>query len=352
VTFLGSLTLSRHRWGNRCPCEIPEGCHIDDAIGLDGYLSRRLTKQVCRKAADASFEKAREDLIEFLSVPVSAETLRKVSEEHGRRMASWQPKDTTSAQAFATAAGEVEFTIDAGKVNTREEGWNDAKIAVAQKRPTGEPTSIDAWDKQRLPEATARLAWGEIAASSRFRASWPTRLRSLGVKQMAEVHVLGDGASWIWLAANLVLTGSLQTLDIYHALEHVAKAGQRLYGEGSDAAKAFLERGRIGLLTDGWAGVCRLVAEEYAKEDTPSRRRTLEKLVNYFIKHTTRLSYAERLARGQAIGSGVVEGQAKTLGLRLKARGARWRKRNVKRMMALVCVRNSDQWEVYWNQAA
>jgi hypothetical protein len=352
VTCLGPLALSRHRWGNRCPCAVDEGCHVDDLIGLDGYLSRRLQRQACRKSADGSFAKASEDLFEFLGVRVCAETLRKVGEEHGRRMARWQPTDETGARAFAAAAGAVEFTVDAGKVNTREEGWKDAKIVVVQKRPAGEPVAHDAWDKQRLPEATARLSWGEIAASNRFRRSWPTRLRKLGVEQMSEVHVLGDGASWIWKSADRVLTGALQTLDIYHALEHVAKAGQRLCGEGTEEATAFLERGRVGLLTEGWAGLCRLVSEEYAKGDTPARRKALEKLVSYFVKHMTRLSYADRLRWGQAIGSGVVEGQAKTLGLRLKARGARWRKKNVRSMMALVCVRNSDQWNVYWSQAA
>jgi hypothetical protein len=352
VTCLGSLVLSRHWWGKRCPCDSEAGYHVDTLVGLDGSLSRRLQRQVCRKAADGSFEKVREDLREFLGVPVSAETLRKVGEEHGRRMARWQPQDTTGAATFAAAAGAVEFTVDAGKVNTREEGWKDAKIAVVQKRPVGEPVTPQAWDKQRLPEATARMAWGEIAASKRFRKSWPARLRTLGIQQMAEVHVLGDGASWIWRSADRVLTGSLQTLDIYHALQHIAKAGKRLYGEGTEAAKALLERGRTQLLAEGWSGLCRVVGEEYAQENTPQRRAALEKLLGYFVKHTQRLSYADRLRSGQAIGSGVVEGQAKTLGLRLKARGARWRKKNVKGMMALVCVRNSQQWNAYWGQAA
>jgi hypothetical protein len=352
VTCLGNLALSRHWWGNRCACDRQAGYHVDALVGLDGSLSQRLQRQVCRKAADGSFAKVREDLIEFLGVPLSAETLRNVSEQHGRRMARWQPQDTTAAATFAAAAGAIELTVDAGKVNTREEGWKDAKIAVVQKRPLGAAVEPEAWDTQRLPEATARLAWGEIAASTRFRKSWPAWLRKLGVAQMAEVHVLADGASWIWRSAEQVLTGSLQTLDIYHALQHITKAGQRIYGEGTPAATAFLEQGRTQLLAEGWTGLCRLVGAEYAQGETPQRRAALEKLVGYFVKHTQRLSYAERLRSGQAIGSGVVEGQAKTLGLRLKARGARWRKKNVKGMMALICVRNSEQWNAYWKQVA
>ncbi|MGL4463510.1 MAG: hypothetical protein ACRC1K_15270 [Planctomycetia bacterium] len=40
-------------------------------------------------------------------------------------MAEFQPRDEATAQAFRQASGEVEFAVDAGKVNTREEGWKD-----------------------------------------------------------------------------------------------------------------------------------------------------------------------------------------------------------------------------------
>ena len=48
---------------------------------------------------------------------------------------------------------------------------------------------------------------------------------------------------------------------------------------------------------------------------------------------------------------GQVEGEAKTLGLRLKRRGARWKKANVQPMASLVCVRHTYQWETYWAMA-
>ena len=73
-----------------------------------------------------------------------------------------------------------------------------------------------------------------------------------------------------------------------------------------------------------------------------------EKLLNYFAKHVGRLNYKEQLANGRAIGSGAVEGEAKTQGLRLKARGARWLIKNVRPVASLVCVRNSVQWDAYW----
>ncbi|MDY3555598.1 hypothetical protein R5W24_004742 [Gemmata sp. JC717] len=97
-------------------------------------------------------------------------------------------------------------------------------------------------------------------------------------------------------------------------------------------------------------GVCAWGAELLTAEEPAERTRrqkATEKLLGYFSKHMPRLNYRERLASGRAIGSGAVEGQAKTLGLRLKARGARWLKKNVRPMTSLVCVRNSIQWDSY-----
>ena len=82
---------------------------------------------------------------------------------------------------------------------------------------------------------------------------------------------------------------------------------------GASAAGGELGRGR-------W-----LIGEELESEDTPKRRAALDRMLGDFVSHIGRLDYAGRLAAGEAIGSGVVEGAAKTLGLRLKGRGARWR---------------------------
>ena len=76
--------------------------------------------------------------------------------------------ETASADAFEAAEGQMEFTVDAGKVNTREEGWKDLKSGVLQKRKSGEPASPAGWDKQRLPTATMVLAFAMIATAKDF----------------------------------------------------------------------------------------------------------------------------------------------------------------------------------------
>jgi hypothetical protein len=222
-------------------------------------------------------------------------------------MARWQATETDSAATFKAAAGDWEFAVDAAKVNTRERGWRDLKIAVVQKRPAGPAATPDQWQSRKLPPATARLMWADIAASARFRRSWHPRLRRLGLTAMANLHVLGDGASWIWRSAHRALTGCRQTLDIYHACERIAKAGKKLHGEGTAAATTFGEHGRSLLLSEGWSGVCRLVGEHFERDNSPRSRAVLEGMMRYFVAHISRLNYRQRLATGQAIGSGVVE---------------------------------------------
>ena len=109
------------------------------------------------------------------------------------------------------------------------------------------------------------------------------------------------------------------------------------------------ERGREQLLNKGWQGVCDYVAEELAIGDTAERRSALEGLLGYFSKHLGRLNYSEMLLGGLVIGSGMVEGNVKTIGLRLKARGARWKVENVTRMAELIGLRHSSYWNDYWS---
>jgi len=352
VTAVGVLTVTRRYWQCRCGAE---GAYAADAVlGLDGRFSRTVQKHCCRLAADVSFATASEHLREMLDVRMAAETVRTVVESHGAAMAAFQPKDEATASAFRAANGAVEFAVDAGKVNTREEGWKDLKMAVISKRESGPSVLPEQWQDDRLPAATVVVAFAMIAASKVFRRTWAGSLRHLGVTAFAGVHALGDGAGWIWKSVGRVLTGCTETLDIYHAGERLSQCARSIFGADTAETTAAFEHGRDRLIRDGWDGVCAWVAELLAVDDATERerrRRATEKLVSYFAKHTGRLNYRERLASGRAIGSGVVEGQAKTLGLRLKARGARWRKKNVRPMASLICVRHSVQWEAYWTLA-
>jgi hypothetical protein len=354
MSAVGEVAYTRRYW--KCTCGSAGAYAADELLGVDGLrYTKAVQKHCCRLAAEMSFASTSEHLHEMLGVDLCPETVRTLAEGRGKEMARFQAEDTASEQAFQKAAGEVEFTTDAGKVNTREEGWKDLKIAVLSKREAGEPTTPEQWIKQRLPAATMVLAFAMIATAKEFRRHWRPRLRRSGVTCLASVHALADGASWIWKAVQRVLTGCVQTLDFFHACAHLSKCAERIYGEDTQEARGAYRKGRSLLASQGWAGVCQWVGEFLAVEDEAERerrRRATDRLIGSFAKHVNRLNYAERLKAGRAIGSGQVEGKAKTLGLRLKRRGARWNKCNVAPMASLVCVRHCSQWDAYWAMAA
>ncbi len=124
VSAVGVVSIRRRYW--QCRCGANGGSYAADVmLGLDGRLSRTVQKHACRLGADGAFAAAREHLKEMLSVRVSAETIRRVCQGHGKAMARFQRADAATAAAFRRAAGAVEFAVDAGKGNTREEGWKD-----------------------------------------------------------------------------------------------------------------------------------------------------------------------------------------------------------------------------------
>jgi hypothetical protein len=348
------VAFRRRYW--QCRCGTDGSYAADELLGVDGQrYTKTVQKHCCRLAAETSFASTSELLHELLGADLCPETVRTLVEGHGQAMARFQAEDAVSDKAFQEAAGAVEFTIDAGKVHTREQGWKDLKIAVISKRAAGAAATPERWQSQRLPAATCVLAFAMIATAKEFRKSWRPRLRRLGVRCLAGVHALADGASWIWKAVQRSLTGCVQTLDFFHACQHLSTCAERLFGEGASEAAAAYEQGRGLLARQGWAGVCVWVGELLGvgeDKERERRREATDRLIGYFGKHTQRLNYAERLQAGRAIGSGQVEGEAKTLGLRLKRRGARWNRRNVQPMASLVCVRHTCQWDTYWAMAA
>ncbi len=149
MSCLGPLRLQRRWWGSRCGCEVL-GYGADAVLGLTGAYTRTLQQHLSRLAADVSFAKAREHLTTLLRVKLSKESLRRECHRQGQRMVQWQTTEMHTPQAFTAAAGDVEFTTDAGKVNTLDEGWKDLKIGVFQKRKRATPATPAQWQQRTL----------------------------------------------------------------------------------------------------------------------------------------------------------------------------------------------------------
>jgi len=143
-----------------------------------------------------------------------------------------------------------------------------------------------------------------------------------------------------------------ECLDVYHALEHLSGMGKLFYGEESAAYKKWYASSKKDLLSGGYTLIEKRLSMLEREVRTDRQRESLRRLRGYFSDHSERLNYCERLWEGRAIGSGQVEGACKSMvGKRLKQTGARWKVRNLNRMLSLCALRYSDAWEEYWRTA-
>ena len=347
MTALGGVTLTRVYF--RCAaCESGEYA-TDEALGIDGLLSRQARRLVCFFAAGGSFARASASLKEACGWSVSDETIRLACYREADRIEDWVDSDERAYRSFIEAAGQIELQIDAAKVNTLD-GWRDMKIVVYAKRERGEPATPEQWDKRELPEHSARVALARVEEAEQFGerlGDWVERLRI----DTSEASVLGDGAEWIWNISERHVRGAKHCLDVYHGSERISDAGKAVFGTESEEAKGWLRAARLGLLADGWWGLCFQVGKTLEGQGEAARE-AMEGLLGYFSKHTQRLNYCGRLYAGQAIGSGMVEGACKNvIGKRLKQTAAQWKLDNVQKMAVLCCCCYSDFWLPYWTAA-
>jgi len=295
---------------------------------------------LCLAGTSWSFDRAAAHLKEFCGLAVCDNTIRAVCHSHGGRLRDWQRDAPAAAAAFRAAAGDVEFQTDGTAVNTTS-GWREMRLSIFAKRQRGKAASRSDWEQRGLPAPHVRVIRAGIRSAGQLGPSWRRLAGQLGLHATRAITALADGAKWIWAQLDESLPGAAGVLDIYHASEHLWAAARAHFGEGSAAIRPWVEARRATLLRLGAAG---LLAELPGPEWAAVRA--------YFEPHREHTDYATRLATGQSIGSGLVEGSCKqVIGRRLKQTGARWRVRRVERMATLCAVQASDQWERYWAAA-
>ncbi len=114
------------------------------------------------------------------------ETLRTQVESHGQAAGKFQSQDEATATAFVAAKGEMELAVDAGKVNTREEGWKDLKIAVISGENPGDQPHRTVANRS----STGSTVAGSVRHDRRVE-SVPTKLGSVSAPSRRYLHCHG-----------------------------------------------------------------------------------------------------------------------------------------------------------------
>ncbi len=305
----------------------------------------------CLAGIHEPFRKAERLLGELCGWSCDAETIRRLCHREAKNARHRRGERAGLPQEFAKAPGDEELHVDAGKVNTPD-GWRDVKVAAFAKRRRGEPATSADYEQRDLPAPEARAVLAEVEGVESFGPRCLAEAGRLGVKVEAGLTVLGDGAEWIWNLAGQQFVGAGQVLDVYHAVEHLADAGRQALGDGP-ALEGWLEDARRSLVGDGYAGVVEALARPLQDEEARGRLdEAAAGALNYFCGHRERLGYAARLARGQVIGSGLVEGTIKQrVNVRMKRTGARWLAEHVGPFVELMAMADTVEWGEYWATA-
>jgi hypothetical protein len=347
LTAVGPVAVTR-RYFTCAACDQGDFA-ADRILGIAGYVTPGACRMACLLGAQQSFAKAEQALSEVAGWDLDDNSIRRLCHAAARQAAASRDERGT-AEAFAQAAGDPELQIDAGKVNTLE-GWRDVKVGVFAKRARAEPATAAQWDERDLPPAAARSVVAAIEEAAAFGERCFLEAGRLGLSGAEGLSVLGDGAEWLWNLSGRHFPGADEVLDIWHGAEHLAGAAKAAFGEGSSAARAEGERGRQRLLEDGYLGVVEWVGELTGRMPQGGDGAALGPVLNYFCGHQERLNYALRLRRGQAIGSGLVEGSIKQLlNQRLKQTGARWRVEHVGPMVELAALAAGPEWQAFWER--
>jgi hypothetical protein len=301
------------------------------------------------------FDRAAAHLKEFCHLDVSDDTVERVCQEEGRRAQAWMADAPGPAAAFAAAAGRAELGTDGTMVNTVG-GWREVRLTTLAKREPAAPCAPADWAGRPLNAPSARFSTCAIADATHVGAGWKRLAARMNLAAEPVVNVQADGAKWIWEQAARRLPGHNASwcVDVYHVGQHLHACGRALCGEGTPAARAWADdRLATALRANGPALIARVEADAAAEPPGSPRRAAVEALLTFLRPNAARRWYAVRLASGDPIGSGLIEGGCKnTLAARLKVNNARWRIRRVERIGTLRCVDASGQWDNFWAPAA
>ena len=249
------------------------------------------------------------------------------------------------------AGKRVILSTDGGRLRTRQyrAEKNQAGTHHKYETPWKEPklfviTMIDEHGKiERAELPIYDATFGEAGLFRLLREY----LQALNIKQVGAVQVIADGALWIWNHAKKLLLELgvreekiVETLDYYHAVEHLTKLLE-LIPKSKQANKNRLFKEFKELLWAGKAGeIIEKIVAQAKRVSKPMRTE-----IAYFEKNKARLDYPEYRARKWLCGSGIIEsGVRRMINLRFKSASCFWQQENLDGLMFLRCALLSGRW--------
>jgi hypothetical protein len=296
-----------------------------------------------------SFENAAEILEQVGGIQLSDSTAWRRTQHWGNKLkaqedaqaeaAEQKPVETTSQVSEARLGAAADGVI----VYVRDEGWKELKVGcVYQIAPrTVHDERID--EDVVVGHAVQQTYVAHLGGPQPFAQKWFAEARRRNWLHIHQTQVLGDGAPWIWNLASEYFSGSEQTVDWYHAKQHLFAACVAIHPEGSPIAQRWMNKQSEQLYqghADQIAQTLHSAAEQHPGADTEA---------GYFETHHRRMNYMELREQGWVIGSGMIESGGKQFKARLAGPGMRWSRDGLERLLPIRAAILGQQFNYRWN---
>jgi hypothetical protein len=329
---------------------------LDDELALlPGSLTPSLAESLVRLGSEIpSFGRAASLLEHFTKVRVAEATVRRRTEAAGAAYVAVQTAVADQVErevpASPTAPAVLQLSVDGAMVPLLHGQWAEVKTlaagcVVAQPDPAGalvvRTGDLSYFSRLADHETFRRLAWGE--------------LHRRGIERAGRVVGVVDGSDWCQGFFDYHRPDAVRILDFPHALEHLAAAGQAVFGTGTERFTGWLDQQahtwKHGDPVEVLGGLCLLPVA--AARDPEQAAAVQERTLDYLAKRWEQVQYAHFQAQGLPIGSGMVESANKlVVEFRLKGSGMHWARKHVNPMVALRTALCSGRWTEAWEQIA
>lgn len=138
--------------------------------------------------------------------------------------------------------------------------------------------------------------------------------------------------------------------DFIHVLEYLWKATWCFHTKGSEKAETWVAERALKIL-QGKAGIVAAGMKRSATKLKMEKkdRSAIDDCASYLLKCKSRLQYAQALAAGHPIATGIIEGACRHLiNDRLDITGARWGLQRAESVLKLRSINSSGDFEEYW----
>lgn len=333
---------------------------LDEQLELiENRWSEGLVKEmVWLSGVAGSYEEAEEIMTRIGHIQASDSTIwRRVKtwgaefekeEEEQREQATNMPHRGEVIRPIVQNSNERKgASMDGGMVHIKDEGWKELKVGCVY--DIQEKTIYDKKTKEwlKLGRAVNNSYVAYLGEAEIFGQLLWNEAQQRSWEQVYDTQIIGDGAHWIWNLSEQHFYDSLQTVDWYHASQHLHQAAHIAYPQDDKARQRWLKKSET-LLFQGHA---QKLAQDLQKKatDDPQKASALQTEAGYFDNNKRRMQYLETREQGYPIGSGTVESGVKQFKARFNGPGMRWSREGIQHLIPIRSAILSHRFDAIWD---